>query len=302
MKSAQFAGWMLWMACAALVLASCGNDAAPAVNGTQGKSGLISQQNGTGSADQANGETQEVGQQDANGEAPRPAPADPEPAKPQGEVDYVAFEGGLRVYPAERRIELDAYLLSDQTRPLEFMLVAPGGATHESLFATPARAEHLKRALEIIGLQEAEIKRSGRGYFDKPLGDRIQIMIRFNHRETGAETVVPVEDWLWDHRINAHPERVGWVFTGSHESYDPEINRSVFDADLRGNHIALWRDSSCVIDNDRPSGAAPDVYSPYVDADGLPKPGPARSYPKVVLIFEPFTAPDTTDDDPDNDD
>jgi hypothetical protein len=233
---------------------------------------------------------------------PDPEPAPEAPAVPQAEADYIAFEGGLRVYPQDRRIELDCLLLTDQTRPLEFLLVSPGGATHESLFASPARAEHLKRGLEIIGLQEAEVKRHGRGHQQRPLGDRVQISVRFAHHQTGEVKVVPVEKWLWDNRINSHPEPGGWVFTGSHERYDPDVNRSVFDADLRGNHIALWRDASCVIDNDRPSGGVPDVYAPFMQADGIPRPdGPTRNYPEVTVIFEPYIEPEDAEDSPETD-
>jgi hypothetical protein len=276
--------WLVMLA-AALMLSACGNNAdAPQSDPGDSAPTQISQD--------------EPAQPEDESPEPQPQPEpEPEPAVPQSEVDYVAFEGGLRVYPERRVVELDAWLLSDQTRPLEFLLVSPGGATHESLFSSPARAEHLKRALEIIGLQEAEIKRQGRGYFERPLGDRIQIDVRYDHDETGNEYTVAVEKWLWDHSIQAHPEPVGWVFTGSHESYDPEVNRSVFDADLRGNHIALWRDASCVIDNDRPSGARPDVYTPYFEADGIPRPMRGqRSYPKVVLIFKPFETPEDTEE------
>jgi hypothetical protein len=88
----------------------------------------------------------------------------------QAEADYVSFEGGLKVFPRARRAEMQAVLLSSQTRALEFLVVAPGGATHESLFSTAAKGEHLKRALEMIGLKEAEFKRGGRGYAEAPLG------------------------------------------------------------------------------------------------------------------------------------
>jgi outer membrane lipopolysaccharide assembly protein LptE/RlpB len=273
-----------WMLAAVLVLAACGNDSSanehvPADPSYADQPGLTTFE---GPAEPIQAEDE-----------PQPEP-EPEPVVPQSEVDYIAFEGGLRAYPERRVVEMDAWLLSDQTRPLEFLLVAPGGATHESLFASPARAEHLKRALEIIGLQEAAIKRQGRGHFERPLGDRIQIDVRFDHDETGEQYTAPVEKWLWDHSTQAHPEPVGWVFTGSYEKYDPDLNRSEFDADLRGNHIALWRDASCVIDNDRPSGARPDVYTPHFEADGIPRPRMGtRSYPAVVLIFRPFVEPAT---------
>jgi hypothetical protein len=260
---------VLALSCLCLpLIAACGDAALP----KSARGVLIASQNAADNSD------------------PQPmAEETPEPARlpvSQREADYVSFEGGLRAYPQQRRVEMDAVLLSEQTRPLEFLLVAPGGAIHESLFATGVRGEHLKRALEIIGLKEAETKRSGRGYFDKPLGDRVMISVRFQHAETGESKTVRVEQWLWDHRLDSHPEPVGFVFTGSHEQFQPQLNRSTFDADLKGNLIALWRDASCVLDNDRESGPVPDVYSPYPNAPGIPK-SRAGFPPPVTLIFEP---------------
>ncbi|MBX3473402.1 MAG: hypothetical protein KF754_03400 [Planctomycetes bacterium] len=220
----------------------------------------------------------------AGNQTPEPVPApDPEPAVPQHEAEYISFEGGLKVYPKAGRVELQVVLLGNQTRPLEFMLVSPGGATHESLFATGARGEHLKRCLEMIQLKEAETKRNGRGHLEVPLGDKVKISVRFRHSGKGVITTVPVEDWLWDILRNATPEPGGWVFTGSFEQYNPELNRSLIESDMKGNLIAVWRDSSCVIDNARKNGATPDVYSPNPAADGIP---PGQS--EVTLIFEAY--------------
>ena len=215
---------------------------------------------------------------------------DTEPANEtprQKDADYVAFEGGLKAYPARRVVEMEAWLLSSQTRPLEYLLVSPGGNTHESLFATGASGLHLKRALEIIGLQEGKEKRSGRGYLDKPLGDRVKLSVRFNHAKTGSETTVPVEEWLWDHQTKSHPTAAGFVFTGSFEQFRPELNRSLFEADMKGNLIALWRDSACVLDNDREDGYVPDIYSPYPEAEGIPQ-SIRGATPQVILVFEPW--------------
>lgn len=205
----------------------------------------------------------------------------------QRSANYVAFEGGLRAYPEDHKVELEAWLLGGQTRPLEYLLVLPGGNTHESLFATGARGLHLKRALEIIGLNEGTIKRNGRGYLDPPVGDRVRLSVRFTHAETKEEVTVPVEKWLWDHDAGTHPADAGFIFAGGFEKFRPELNRSIFDADRKGNLIALWRDASCVLDNDREKAYVPDIYSPYPDADGMPKVRQGMT-PIVTLIFEPW--------------
>jgi hypothetical protein len=226
----------------------------------------------------------------ANASAATPEkPKDPPPALidkpdvPQAEADYISFEGGLKVFPRQRRAEMQAVLLGSQTRALEFLVVAPGGATHESLLATGVKGEYLKRALEMIGLKEAEVKRGGRGYLDPPLGDKVTIKVRFIHAATKERTEVPVEDWLWDAQADANPEKGGWVFTGSYEQYDPRLNRSLIESDMKGNLVAVWRDASCVIDNARKNGSLPDVYSPNPKAPGIPD-----AQTEVVLVFEPY--------------
>ncbi len=218
----------------------------------------------------------------------RPAQPKVQPPPSQVDADYVSFPGGLKAFPEKRRVEMEAHMLSEQTRALEFLLVAPGGATHESLFATVAKGEHLKRALEIIGLKEGAEKRMGRGYLEKPTGDRVKISVRFKHRETGKEAVARIEDWLWDFQREANPEPVGWVFTGSSEQYRPQLNRSLVEADLKGNLIGLWRDASCVLDNDRPNGIRSDVYSPIPKPETVGIPQSKHGVPTMVtLIFEP---------------
>lgn len=214
---------------------------------------------------------------------PQPEPAEPKP--PQDEAEYVSFGGGLVVWPEAGRAELKVMLLGSQSRALEFFLVGPGGANHESLFQTGCNAEDLKRALEILELKEAERKFLGRGHSGKPTGDRVRVSVRFEHSKTGKEVTVPVEDWLIDMRTGKAPESAGFVFTGSHEKYDADINRSIVEADLKGNFIALWRDGSCLLDNDRDGGGIPDIYSPNPDADGIPNATRGKQ-PLVTLIFE----------------
>ncbi|MDC1141668.1 YdjY domain-containing protein [Planctomycetota bacterium] len=223
---------------------------------------------------------------------PESEPVDPEvekPKPPQHEADYIPFEGGLTVWPSDNRAELNVVLLGSQSRALEFLLVAPGGANHEALFQTGCSAEDLKRALEILGMKEAPIdeKFLGRGHSGKPLGDRVKLGVKFTHAKTGKETTVPIEDWLVDMRTGKAPESAGFVFTGSHEKFDADLNRSVVEADLKGNLIALWRDGSCLLDNDREGGGIPDIYSPNPEADGIPKAFRGQQ-PTVTLVFEPW--------------
>ena len=138
------------------------------------------------------------------------------------------------------------------------------------------------------------MKRSGRGYIDKPLGDRVKISVRFTHRKTGEEATARVEDWLWDHNTDSNPAPKGWVFAGSFEQYRENINRSLFEADMKGNLIGMWRDAACVLDNDRDDGYMPDIYSPHPEADGIPEANRGLT-PPVTLIFEPMPDDDNGD-------
>ena len=210
------------------------------------------------------------------------APADPvKVSLPSQSEEFISFEGGLKVYPTLKRVELEAKLLGGQRRPLEFLIVGPGGAAHEALFTVTARSEHVKRGLEIIGLTEAKVKAQGRGYPEVPQGDGVKISVRFTHRDTGNLTLARVEDWLWDAVEKRTPEYGMFVFTGGIEQYMPEANRSVVAADQLGNMVAIWHDASCILDNRAKHGAVSDVYSPNPDAPGMPRAGA-----DVVLIFE----------------
>ena len=196
--------------------------------------------------------------------------------------EFISFEGGVKVYPALKRVEMPASLIGRQRRPLEFLIVGPGGASHEALLSTSARSEHVKRGLEIIGLREASVKASGRGYLETPQGDVVRISVRFKHAQTGADTVAGIEDWLWDAVLKRCPDGGQFVFTGGIEQYMPELNRSVVAADQLGNMAAVWHDASCIIDNRHKHGTMSDVYSPNPDAPGLPEAGS-----EVTVIFEP---------------
>lgn len=209
------------------------------------------------------------------------APAHTMEIPPQSD-DYVSFEGGVKVFPSLKRVEVEARVLGGQRRPLEFLIVGPGGSAHEALFTVTARAEHIKRGLEIIGLKEAKEKFSGRGYRETPQGDGIRLSVRFTRSDNGKEAVVRVEDWLINGITNASPAPGMFVFTGGQEQYLPELNRSVVSADQYGNLAAVWHDASCIIDNRHEHGAMSDVFEPNPNAPGKPQAGTS-----VVLVFEP---------------
>lgn len=196
--------------------------------------------------------------------------------------DYVSFEGGVKVYPALKRMEVEARVLGGQRRPLEFLIVGSGGSAHEALFTVAARAESVKRGLELIGLKEAKEKFAGRGYRETPQGDVVKLSVRFNRADNGQEAMVRVEDWLIDGITRASPPPGMFVFTGGSEQYLPELNRSLVSADQYGNLAAVWHDASCIIDNRHEHGSTSDVYEPNPNAPGMPQAGSV-----VILVFEP---------------
>ncbi len=217
----------------------------------------------------------------ANARSNMAAPSHTMEIPPQSD-DYISFEGGVKVFPSLKRVEVDARVLGGQSRPLEFLIVGPGGSAHEALFTVTARAEHIKRGLEIVGLKEAKEHFSGRGYRETPQGDIVRISVRFTRSDNGKEAMVRVEDWLLNGITNASPAPGMFVFTGGQEQYLPELNRSVVSADQYGNLAAVWHDASCIIDNRHDHGSMSDVYEPNPNAPGRPQAGSA-----VVLVFEP---------------
>lgn len=211
----------------------------------------------------------------------RTTPYSPPTAAPEG--TRIAFEGGIDAWVDcdDERVEVLAQALGGVSRPLEFLIVSPGGANHEALIEIAGRPYDLHQALQLIFLKpaKADEKLSMRGDLQTPKGDQVRITAIWTD-DDGEMFETPLEDWVLNTQTNKPLTPGPWVFSGSIEEYQPEIGRSLYLADQVSNVVALWRDPSCVLDNPRESGATPHIYR----VNHVPKAMP-NQFRQVTLVF-----------------
>lgn len=228
----------------------------------------------------------------ANGGTPKPSD-DTQSQPATDETHIVRFDNGIAVYldTDDDRVEVEAKVISGQSRPLEFLVVTPSGADHEALLFMHGRATDLKHGLELLGLREGARKLRFRGDPDQPDGAPIDIQVRW--KGTGGRTqTAPIGDWVLNAQTGKPMERSHWVFTGSITFPDTGRVAEALQAEAVGNVIAIWRDPSCVIDNPRESATDDRNWFPNAAA-GIP---PAMT--PVTLVIRPFKATPNPDEPP----
>ncbi|MAF67296.1 MAG: hypothetical protein CMJ84_16770 [Planctomycetes bacterium] len=187
-----------------------------------------------------------------------------EPSAPR-----VALEAGLEQAFLEQGIRVDVaggtcavgVEVCVRGELLEYVLVAPNGAAHESLFATGVRPSLLNTALLALGVEpgtnvawvekdpppEEEALRSGASPFEvvPPSGDGFRIYVAWQESgepETSGDEVHlhPLGDLINNLRTGRSMRRHRWVFLASRMVRPrPEADEEVLAADLEGNLINL---------------------------------------------------------------
>ena len=133
---------------------------------------------------------------------------------------------------------------------IEYVLCGADGKTYESLLVTDVQPGRLAEALIGIGLQAgAPAKDTPAGYM-LPTGDRLRLSLTM---EDGAGTKPGrLEEFVLDSATGAAMETAAWVFTGSRPGTHPETGKSILDAELKCNLVALHhRDPTVLIQNAR---------------------------------------------------
>ncbi len=152
---------------------------------------------------------------------------------------------------------------------IEYLAVAPGGKTHESLLQLRTRPLHLQVALLMLGLEPKNVlKRQGDSA--TPQGDPVELRIRWKDKN-GQLQERAVEE-LISETPNLKPMPVHpWLFTGS------RILNEGFEADLSKSLIAVYHDPAAILDNPLP-GAVNNSY--VVNSKRTPAQGT-----RIELIF-----------------
>ena len=149
--------------------------------------------------------------------------------------------------------------------PVEYLAVATGGKTYESVLVMDIQPLHLQVALLLCGLDYGQ-NLAFQGDTTMPEGDSVEMMVQWI--SSGGDTVIyPASKLVYDFQNKAPMTDNWWVFTGSF-IYDKQIA-----ADMEGSLIATYSDPVAIL-NTPSSGRIDDtvygVNEEIVPAAGTP--------------------------------
>lgn len=211
----------------------------------------------------------------------------PSSAKPAESPSAVQKQGaaaqrptGIVVDAARWRVSVPAVVAEQAVHArlggaIEFVLVAEGGKTYETLFITPHAPAEIHAALGRIGL-----RRGWAADGDRPPRGPVVWLSVVRHGADGTAREQPVAAFL-EHLESGEPVAAApWVYTGSSEVNDPATGRTVLQASLSRTIVGLHvSDASALVQNARPQRVTENTYRARGAA--LPPPGT-----DVRIIFE----------------
>ncbi|HED64280.1 MAG TPA: hypothetical protein ENJ09_01875 [Planctomycetes bacterium] len=164
----------------------------------------------------------------------------------QQTLDQVLADEGLRVDLERGLVGMPASVLVREEL-LEYVLVGPRGATHESLFLTDVKPSILNTALLLLGVEpgrnatirrsESEEEAASRFDVTPPSGDGFFLYAGWRE---GEETYFfRVEDLVANLETRRTLPRHRWVYLGSRFRVPRGKTEEVFVADLEENLISL---------------------------------------------------------------
>lgn len=183
-------------------------------------------------------------QKPAGGKAAAPAKSSRPPAIEQI-TEHTYRVGAALVDTKDRTITCPGEINMDEGA-IEYLAVAPGGKTHESLLRIDVRPLHLQLALLMLDLEPKNVL-TQQGDRNTPQGDPVELRIRWKDRE-GQTHDMRAEELVLDGAPNKTMPRHDWVFTGS------RILKQGFQADLEKSLVAVWHDPAAILDNPLPGG------------------------------------------------
>lgn len=160
-------------------------------------------------------------------------------------TDHTYRIGAALVDTAARTIICPGEINMDEGS-IEYLAVAPGGKTHESLLRVNVRPLHLQVALLMLDLEPKNVLKT-QGDPRAPQGDPVDLLVRWR-TPSGEKREVRAEEMVIDGAVSKPMPRLSWVFTGS------RIARQGFQADLEKSLVAVWHDPTAILDNPLPGG------------------------------------------------
>jgi hypothetical protein len=176
-------------------------------------------------------------------------------------TDNVYRIGGVIVDTQARTVTCKGVINMDQGA-IEYLAVAPGGKTHESLLRIDVRPLHLQVALLMLDLEPKNVLKY-QGDPRTPQGAPVEIRVRW-HDLKGAEQEARAEELILEVPAKRPMPPNRWVFTGS------RILKEGFEADLAKSLVAVYHDPAAILDNPLPGGVSNNyiVYTKRVPKQG----------------------------------
>ncbi len=134
---------------------------------------------------------------------------------------------------------------------VEYLAVAPGGKTHESLLTVDVRPLHYQVALILLGL-EPKGGLTVQGDEKPPKGSPVQLYVSWKRGDRNVK--VRAEELVWNIDRKAPMEQGAWIFSGS------LVDKRGFLADEELSLVATFRDPAAIVNNVLPAGSDDTVY------------------------------------------
>ncbi|MEQ8768475.1 MAG: YdjY domain-containing protein [Planctomycetota bacterium] len=161
---------------------------------------------------------------------------------------------GIRIDLDEKVIRFDAKICMDRG-PAEYLLVGPGGATHESLLISGIQPSSLNAAIKALGLKQGENVRyvkkdpppseeelkAGEPLYHiyPPEGDELEIFLTWN--ADAQEKRHRAEECILNAVTEGPMPKTGWVYIASRFVEVEPGAGEVFIADLERNIISIYQ-------------------------------------------------------------
>ncbi|MGH7145333.1 MAG: YdjY domain-containing protein [Planctomycetota bacterium] len=141
---------------------------------------------------------------------------------------------------------------------LEFLAVANGGKTHESLLELNCRPQDVLYAM-LVCTYENNNNLQGEGDSIVPAGDPVDIYVEFKGKD-GKTVRHRIEDYAYNVLTKKHMMKISYAFTGSSYTKDPDSGRQVYLADLEKDMVTCFRTAWSVFNTPLEEGNNDTVY------------------------------------------
>ena len=206
---------------------------------------------------------------------------------PAGGVDAKADKPAEKERPPKISIDKKAGTVSfpvkvaDQGRyevlkgAIEYLLVADGGKSYESLFVTKCSPAAILDALKKVGAKPGKPASDNAG----PKGSALKIFAEYKDKN-GKKVRKSADEFVLHAKRKKPLKPATWAFTGSRTVYNPETEKKSLEATVTRNLVGLHlSDTSPLVQNSRTEARDENIYKTNLKA--LPKAGS-----DVTMVFE----------------